>query len=161
MNIFAVDADPVQAARALHDRHVVKMVLETAQMLCTVGHDLGLTPPYKPAHRHHPCTRWAAQSRENAEWLVVHGQALCDEYTRRFRREHASQRVIWEVGPALLGLLPALGRTPFAQVMPEDCRGDDPVEAYRTLYRRHKLQGNRYTNSTPPAWVADQRDAAP
>lgn len=155
MNIFVVDTDPVEAARALHDRHVVKMVLETAQMLCTIGRELGLSPPYRPTHAKHPCTIWAATSRENAEWLVAHGQALCNEYTRRFKREHASQRVIWDVGPALVALLPALGRTPFAQAMPDDCKAADPVEGYRTYYRRHKLAGARYTNSQPPAWAQE------
>jgi hypothetical protein len=153
VNIFAVDHDPVAAAVALHDKHVVKMVLETAQMLCTIGHRLGIGAPYKPTHGQHPCTVWAASSRDNAAWLVAHGNALCAEYTRRFRREHASQRVIREVAAAVLPLLPAAGRTPFAQAVPDDCRDADPVAAYRAYYRQHKLEGARYTNSSLPAWA--------
>lgn len=66
MNIFALDDDPALAARALHDRHIVKMALETAQILCTVAHGLGLPAPYKPPHKNHPCTVWAGTTRGKA-----------------------------------------------------------------------------------------------
>ena len=35
MNIFYVDRDPVKAAQMMCDKHIVKMILESAQMLCT------------------------------------------------------------------------------------------------------------------------------
>lgn len=38
MNIFVLSEGPVEAARMQCDKHVVKMIVETAQMLCTVGH---------------------------------------------------------------------------------------------------------------------------
>lgn len=155
MNIFAVDDNPMLAARALHDRHVVKMVLETAQVLCTVAHGLGLPAAYKPTHKAHPCIVWAGSTHGNARWLVEHGMALCAEYTRRFGRVHASETVIAAVGPAVMDALPKGARTPFAQVMPDDCKGDDAVQAYRRMYREHKLPGNRYTNAATPAWAVE------
>ena len=118
MNVFVLDADPIEAARAQCDRHVVKMPLETAQMLCTIARLEGVEVPYRPTHQNHPCTRWARESQQNAEWLVRHGLALCEEYRFRYGRTHACERVITD----LMGLpdrLPDVGMTPFAQAMPE------------------------------------------
>ena len=68
MNIFALDNDVKVAAQWHVDKHVVKMPLETAQMLCTARHELGEKPesiPYKVAHKNHPCTIWCRNSSEN------------------------------------------------------------------------------------------------
>jgi len=153
MNIFAVDQDPVAAAQALHDQHVVKMVLESAQMICTIVRKFGHDTPYKPTHAHHPCVVWAARSNRNAHWLYRHAMALCTEYTHRFGRRHKSQDVIETFGPLMVmccweGRLEA-----FAQAMPDDCKRADPVDGYRTYYRQHKLASARYTNRQPPAWA--------
>ena len=83
MNIFVVHQDPQIAAQMLCDKHVVKMILETAQMLCTVVSHTGAETPYRATHAKHPCTLWAAHSKANWEWLVAHGKAMCMEYTRR------------------------------------------------------------------------------
>lgn len=153
MNIFAVDNDPVLAAQALHDRHVVKMCLETAQILCTVAHAHGLPAKYKPTHAKHPCTLWAGSSRGNVMWLIQHGMGLCVEYTHRFGKRHACEQVILDVSTALVGAILTGQRTPFAQVMPDEYRSDDAVDAYRRMYRATKVQGNRWTKREPPAWL--------
>ena len=156
MNIFVVDTDPVLAAQALHDRHVVKMCLETAQLLCTVAHQHGIAAPYKPTHAKHPCTVWAGASWGNFSWLVSHGLALCAEYEYRFGKVHACDAVIRKALVAgAAGGLPWADLTPFAQVVPPDCAGTDTVEAYRLAYRRHKLPGNRYTRREMPAWAGE------
>ena len=152
MNIFAVDNDPVLAAQALHDRHVVKMCLETAQILCTVAHGLGIPAPYKPTHKNHPCTLWAGNGENNAYWLWRHGMALCDEYTYRFGKVHACEQVIRDL-QIVSYTLPRASLTPFAQVMPDEYRSDDAVDAYRRMYRATKVQGNRWTKREPPAWL--------
>lgn len=92
MNIFVLDEDPVAAARMLCDQHVVKMTLETAQLLCS-AHANGAAP-YRRTHYDHPCAVWTRASTANYLWLCCHGQALADEYTYRFDREHASERVV-------------------------------------------------------------------
>ncbi len=95
MNVFAVDPDPVRAARALCDRHVVKMAVEAAQILCTAARTrFGQEAPYRATHAGHPCVAWAAARRANWEWLVRHGLALGDEYERRFGRVHASRAIV-------------------------------------------------------------------
>lgn len=153
MNIFAVDDNPILAAQALHDRHVVKMALETAQILCTVAHGLGLPARYKPTHKAHPCTVWAGATVGNLAWLGDHGLALCAEYTRRFGKVHACEQVIRETIADALSATPSGLRTPFAQVMPDEYRGDDAVTAYRRMYRATKVDGNRWTNRNKPAWL--------
>lgn len=97
MNIFVTSLCPTKSAQVLPDKHIVKMPLETCQMLSIVasdkwGHGYGTLPkadgtPYatqKGAFRNHPCTKWASESEENARWLLVHGFALCQEYAARY-----------------------------------------------------------------------------
>lgn len=149
MNIFVLDADPVEAARAQHDKHVVKMVLESAQLLC--GPQPGA--PYKPTHMAHPCARWARASRANYLWLAEHALALAAEYTRRFERVHASERVIWWCA-ARADEIHEGPLQPHAQAMPEAYRGPCAVAAYRRYYVAEKLRGARWTRRGRPAWCA-------
>lgn len=155
MNVFAVDRDPVRAARALCDRHVVKMTLESAQILCSAARTrLGQPAPYRATHAEHPCVVWAAARRANWDWLVRHGLALADEYGRRFGRVHRSRAVIARMarlGPAADGRR----RQGFAQVMPERYRGRDPVAAYRRYYAGEKARFATWrAPSRPPRWWA-------
>lgn len=135
MNIFAVHENPEVAARSLCDKHVVKMPLESAQMLCTVLTHTALLEkaPYKPAFRNHPCTKWAASTRINFEWLIQHGLSLCEEYTRRYDRRHKCQDVIEWAAPKSSFIMNG-PLTPFAQAMPEEYRRSCGVSAYRAYY---------------------------
>ena len=69
MNIFVLSNHPTTAARMQHDKHVVKMVLESTQMLCS-AFEPEHKPPYKRAYFNHPCTIWTRTSKENYEWLL-------------------------------------------------------------------------------------------
>ena len=105
MNIFVTDPDPTVSAEVLPDKHIVKMPLETCQMLAVVyskwyfawGDDLlpkKAGTPYntqKGAFRGHPCTVWAAQSIANTAWLIQHGFALLKEYENRYNKIHSCQ----------------------------------------------------------------------
>lgn len=89
MNIFAVSNDPVECAQALDNRRLVKMVLETAQILCTAIPSISsIQAPYRATHRHHPVVIWAAQSNANTSFTVRLFYALCDEYTHRYGKTH-------------------------------------------------------------------------
>lgn len=71
MNIFVLDYTPQKAAEYHCDKHVVKMILESAQILCAVHHKNGdSNVPYKLTHKNHPCTIWAGESRSNYLWLT-------------------------------------------------------------------------------------------
>lgn len=134
MNIFALSNDPHTAALFHCDKHIVKMPLETAQMLCTV---YGAGAPYKPTHANHPCTVWARASTENYRWLVQLGVSLCEEYTYRYHKTHKCQAIIESLSEPPANV-PVGERTPFAQAMPNECQHTDAVLAYQRYYAVHK-----------------------
>ena len=80
MNIFVLHQNPITAAKMQHNKHVVKMILESSQMLCS-AYDPKYKPPYKRAFYNHPCTIWARTSKANYNWLLIHAIALSNEYT--------------------------------------------------------------------------------
>ena len=95
MNIFYLDKCPVKAAQVQYNKHVVKMILESAQMLCTAHHCYGdkyqvENVPYKQAHLNHPSTVWTRRSKSTYMWLYDHMMALGDEYTKRYGKTHLS-----------------------------------------------------------------------
>ena len=154
MNIFVLDNDPKVAAQMACDKHVVKMVLETAQMLSTVQHHNGITAPYKPTHANHPCTKWAATSTQNYKWLLEHGIALCEEYSHRYNKEHKCEQLI--TGPlSLIPILPTEKLTPFAQAMPEQHKRENAVDAYRQYYIHEKARFAKWKNRDIPTWFAE------
>ena len=95
MNIFYLHECPDKAARLQYNKHVVKMILESAQMLCTAHHCYGdkyqvENVPYKQAHLNHPSTVWTRRSKSTYMWLYNHMMALGDEYTKRYGKTHLS-----------------------------------------------------------------------
>ena len=151
MNIFVLDPDPKIAATMACDKHVVKMILETAQMMCTVVTSYGHDAPYRSTHAKHPCTIWAAQSRANWNWLIEHGMSLCDEYTKRYKKIHKSQRAIeW---CAMMHIdLPEIPQTPFAQAMPSQYKNECAVTAYRDYYMGEKAHFATWRTQAPSWW---------
>lgn len=148
MNIFVLDNCPEFAAKYQCDKHVVKMVLETAQLLCS-AHE---TAPYKRTHYNHPCAIWTRSSMGNYDWLVRHGLALAREYTFRYNKIHKSTEVIeWAMlnKPNILDL----GLLPFAQAMPDQYKNpDDAVSAYRNYYMKEKARIATWTKTETPYW---------
>jgi hypothetical protein len=133
MNIFVLDRDPVKAAQFLKLGHLVKMPLESAQMLCTACHKLGLPAQYKSAYPNHPCTVWVQKSTKNLHWLVTHSLEICRMYTLFYGKRHKSQDVIEECANSVK-LIEDDRLTPFAQAMPDEYRNTDSVSAYRRYY---------------------------
>lgn len=160
MNIFASDACPVQSAMALDDKRLVKMCLETAQILSSVmrktrgdavANQLGL---YKATHANHPCVRWA-ENDQNLSWLVDHGFSLCLEFSLRFKKVHSSMQVIMAVSRLFPEPIDHLGITfqNSARNKTLDLDFSDlPVhEAYRAY-----LNARWNTDKTPPKWTTRQ-----
>ena len=156
MNIFVTSPCPKESAIVLPDRHITKMSLETCQMLSIVasekwGHNYGTLPktdgtPYKTekgAFRNHPCTRWAAETIDNAYWLIKWGMNLCDEYTLRYNKTHSCYNTLLQA----YYLFPK-GKidkvTSFARAMPDEYKLDDSIDTF-TAYKM-------YIASKP--WVA-------
>jgi len=139
MNIFILDTDPRIAARMQCDKHIPKMVVETAQMLSTAVNMLGGQAQYKSAYVNHPCTVWARTSLDNFAWLSKHGFELGLEYNLRYGKIHKSSAVImdcvWQVSKLKFD---KKGLTPHPQCMPDMYKSDNPVTAYRAYYRGEK-----------------------
>jgi hypothetical protein len=151
VNIFAVDFCPLIAASQLCDQHVVKMVLETGQLLCTLLAHHGIATPYKPTHQGHPSNVWLRASRANAEWLVLHGLGMADEYGARYGKRHKSEAVIAFAERHIRNIdFPQEEElTPFALAMPEQFQVDCPVESYRNFYRFDKIRFARWKRNQP------------
>ena len=154
MNIFFVAADPYVAAGMMCDKHVVKMILETAQMLTSVYHRYGITDTtYKPTHVNHPSTVWAGDSASNYNWLVAHGNGLCSEYTRRYGKVHKTQAVLDALSNPPNGI-PEIGITPMPQCMPDEYKVvGDTIAAYRKYYRGAKAYMAKWKTGNMPEWM--------
>jgi hypothetical protein len=163
MNIFFLDFCAKLAAEYHCDKHVVKMILETAQLLYTAHWilDGGTNLPadaYKKTHANHPCAIWARESIANYQWLADLGWFLCKEYQYRYgeHKQHKCERhIVWLRSHAPLGA-PQKGITQLPQAMPDDYKRRHPVEAYRTYYRENKMKVRnivKYSRRDPPAFL--------
>ena len=165
MNIFVTDSCPVQSARNLPDKHIVKMPLETCQMLSIIYSDwyYGVGKlyksdgkPYRTAHgafRNHPCTQWAAANQYNLAWLICHGLALCKEYTLRYNKIHTCQDVLLQAQriyarcfdvPIHDAAVVCMHDNSFTRAMPESIKFDTTIDTI-TAYKQ-------YLNTKP--WLA-------
>ena len=163
MNIFVTDRCPIQSARNLPDKHIVKMPLETCQMLSIIYSDwyYGVGKlyksdgtPYRTAHgafRKHPCTMWAAATPYNLAWLIRHGYALCHEYNLRYGKVHTcldvisqAERIYHKSFDNLLLSDASRKVASFTRAMPEYLKFDTTIDTI-TAYKR-------YLNTKP--WLA-------
>ena len=154
MNIFVLDRNYKKAAEYHCDKHVVKMIVETAQMLCTVKHLNDMNAYYKATHVNHPCTKWVAQSIQNYAWLNDLGIALCLEYNKRYNKIHKSHDVILDCffNPPKLS---NSGLSEFICAMPDDCKiSKDPVINYREYYLKYKSKFAKWKYTKIPDWYS-------
>jgi hypothetical protein len=164
MNIFYFYKSPMLSAQAQPDKMLVKMPLETAQMLCTAHRELdgdeyadeqGL---YKRAYWNHPCTIWARESSQNYSWLYAHFLALGMEYNYRYGKEHAS---ITKLAEPLLHFPKNIKHskmTPVAQAMPEEYKDEDPIVAYRNYCINEKHYAKWERGRDKPSWWHTQHE---
>jgi hypothetical protein len=135
------------------DKHVVKMILEHAQILSTVCHLQGLETEYKPTHPNHPCTKWARESWDNYRYLYNLTVHLHDEWLYRY--EHPVGK-LHKSYAAILKLdkpdLPDIGLTRFALAMPDEYKQDDAVQAYRDYYKGQKQHLASWKKRPVPEW---------
>jgi hypothetical protein len=167
MNIFYIDKDPVQAAIWMVDRHVVKMILESAQLLSTahrvldgekVGKQYVLADArqeilYKATHVNHPSAIWARESIENYLWLVEHMYGLLDEYTYRYGKKHKCNEIAFHLQSPPFNLK-EYDMTPMPCAMDDEYKiSTDPVENYRNYYIKGKASLHKWTKREAPVWI--------
>ena len=135
MNIFYLDTDPVKAANHQYNKHIVKMILESAQMLCSAHRYYGNDDvPYQSTHINHPSTKWVRENANHYHWLYNHMMALGREYTKRFNKKHLT---ITKCENVLSLLPPNIEFKPFKQppqAMPEIYKEECSVKAYWNYY---------------------------
>jgi hypothetical protein len=166
MNIFYIHTDPVIAAQAMTDKHVVKMILESAQLLSTAHRALDgqefiqlsksgarlrkWNHPdqhmdvtlYKSTHLNHPSGIWVRQSADNYMWLYNHFIALSEEYYQRYNKRHASELLL----SGLLSKVPTniarIGLTPMLVAITDTQWHvpNNPLQSYRNYYVGEKLK---------------------
>jgi hypothetical protein len=160
MNIFALDEDPVQAAKYHCDRHVVKMILEHCQLMAHVLWDFNLPCCFlkSKAFYNHPCAKWVRSSYSNYIWLRTCTLALLEEKTIRYGTDHklAKDFLVW--WPENIPLVD-IGLTRFANCTPYKDM-EDVVAAYHLYYNRHKSYFAKWTNSAVPHWYRNELDLA-
>ena len=176
MNIFYLDEDPRQCAEWMVDKHVVKMILETAQLLSTAHRVLDGTESidtssgrkkkvwtlyddreatlYSATHINHPSAVWCRQSVENYNWLVDHLFALSDEYTYRYGKRHATmEKLSYQVQSPPFNLK-EWDMTPMPSCMDEQYKiGNDPIANYRNYYRYGKASMHNWKKRQAPEWI--------
>lgn len=154
MNIFILDKDIKKCAEYHCDKHVVKMILETAQLLCSSIWMSGGKAPYRLTHKNHPCSKWSRESLENWLWLKELGLELCKEYTRRYNKIHKTEGIIKGLKTPKLE---SKGMTPFPLAMPDIYKTKNPVKSYRNYYIHEKkeiTQWNKLNNV--PKWFKEK-----
>jgi len=155
LNIFLLDHDIERCAQSHCDQHVVKMILESVQILCTALNKIGMETPYKSTHRNHPCVLWVGESFDNFLWLKDLAWFLNDEYQYRFDKseDHRSIEVLKSISSYRYA---RRGLTPFAQAMPGEYKiPGDAVNAYRRFYVGEKQRFARWTRREKPVWFVE------
>jgi len=159
MNIFFLHLDPETCAKMHVDKHVIKMILESVQLLCSVHHMTGseYIPPYKLSHKNHPCSIWARESISNYIWLIKLTKELCKEYTYRYGKVYKSEQYL----EGLLNNLPPIediGFTEPRKAMPEYCKEKDAIWSYRNYYYYEKKRMHSWKKRDIPEWIDDYLD---
>jgi hypothetical protein len=155
MNIFVLDANINKCAKYHCDQHVVKMILESVQIMCTALNKKGFITPYKSTHVKHPCVLWVEKSYDNFLWLSKLAFALNDEYKYRYMKtsNHGSIDVLYEI---MQKEFESSGLTEFVQAMPDKYKvPGDAISAYRKFYLGEKMKFAKWTRRMPPFWVKE------
>jgi hypothetical protein len=156
MQIFIISKNPKTAARMLCDKHIIKMILESCQILSTCHHLYNskyVNKIYKKTHINHPCVLWVCKSKSNYQWLVEHLKELFKEYFFRYnKKEHKSYKIFKYLKNAPENL-EDLALTKFAKVVPDKFRKYSIVKSYRTFYIEKKLEFCKWTKRKRPKWL--------
>lgn len=159
MNIFWLDSDPQKCAQYHNNKHVVKMILELAQLLSTAHRVLDgdeyadSQNLYKKTHMNHPCAIWVRENSANYIETVVLLSSLLEEYTYRYEKQHKVESIFEALTepPQNIKISETMSKIPLA--MPDECKSDnDAILSYRTYYKTHKRNMANWKNREQPEW---------
>ena len=176
MNIFYLHPNTKTCAQHHCDKHVVKMIIEYAQLMSTAHRVLDgklyvdktannrrikrwRLPAqhmedvvYKASHVNHPSGKWCRMTKENYGYLYSLWIELCKEYTHRYGRKHLTQEKLEHILVNTPKNMPSAGVTTMPQAMPDDVKMPDPLDGYRKYYRTYKRDFAKWTNRQVPEW---------
>lgn len=170
MNIFILDECPIWAAIYQCDKHVCKMIVESAQMLSTahrvlrnIGNQTSVF--YKSTHANHPCNVWTRSCKSNYDWHYRHFVALCDEFSVRYGKQHRTDALLrkplaqapWNI--PVHGKIERRSEEGFAvAINVEECIVDNVVESYRNFYvHKSKLFRMTWKERGEPIWFTNHK----
>jgi hypothetical protein len=175
VNIFYLNKDPKICAQEHCDKHVVKMIIEYAQLLSTAhrvcdgdmyygktangrnikrwrlpdGREQVL---YKASHINHPSAIWARKTNNNYNWLYCLFVELCEEYTYRYGKVHETDRKLRNALSVPPRNIEVGYLTQMPQAMPEHCKMPNPIDAYKNYYIKEKVDFAKWTKRNDPRW---------
>lgn len=177
MNIFVLDNDPRVAANYMCNKHVVKMIVESCQLMSTAHHVLdgqtitrtakngrkfGTYEHVRPGFKflrctmmNHPCTIWTRSSKQAYYWLWEHTHELLKVYKVRYEKVHAYDDMVQYSLVHAPTKISDCRMPPFAQAMPEQYKNADAVTAYRNYYIGEKSRFARWPLGKIPKWYLD------
>ena len=165
MNIFFLHFDQKTCVQMHVDKHVVKMILESIQLLCSAHHlypngkDLKLM---KLTHKNHPSAIWTRESLSNYNWLLELTKELCKEYTYRYNKIHKCEKEYLTILQENKPNISDIGLTPPKQAMPETYKIksnkiEDAIEAYRQYYFYEKSHIFSWKKRDVPEWIIENQ----
>lgn len=176
MNIFYLDSNPKLSAEFHADKHVIKMIIEYAQLLSTAHRVLDGEMffeysknnrkikryklnkyddiLYKATHMNHPSAIWVRQSSKHYDFLFEMFEHLCYEYTKRYNKIHKTQTLLNYLKEKPKNLKDNNFREP-PLAMPDYCKLEDAVSSYRNYYIKEKQSFLKYTKTAVPSWIKD------
>ena len=164
MNLFILALLQKQIAEWMFDKHIVKIILEAVQMLCSAKQILDPDDPendklYKIAHKNHPVSIWVRKSKKNYIWTLILVYEMHKEWRYRFGHSENKYHKSFLVAGQLIKRMPSddkfecIELTPFAQAMPDEYKSDDPIESYKKYYKSpQKSHLAKWTKREKPEW---------
>jgi hypothetical protein len=153
MNIFILDYDKTKCVQSYVDKHIVKMCLESTQLLSSAYYSTNQESlaPYKKTHMNHPCSIWVRESKQNWEWLKDLALKMCKEYSFRYGKKHKCEEIIRDM---VVPNLPDKCITEFKCCMDKKyIISSDPIENYRNYYNNSKRELFKWTKREQPLWA--------
>lgn len=177
MNIFYLHKEPEVSAQLHCDKHVVKMIIEYAQMLSTAHRMVdgeqyyGLSKNgrriarwrhpnsnlenvlYKASHINHPSAVWVRENAIQYQYMYDMFTALCDEYTYRYGKVHMTDSKLRDVLNNIPDNMPLGDWREPPQAMPDDVKSESSLDAYHKYYREYKKSFAKWTNREVPQFM--------
>ncbi len=182
MNIFYLDPDPKTCAEMHVDKHVVKMIIEYAQLMSS-AHRIIDGEEYtdltangrrikrwridddrefslmKASHINHPSAVWCRMNLANYNWLFRMWSHLLDEYTYRYGKVHACARLkdVLRFPPSKIKIGEFTEPTP---AMPDECKvPGDSIASYHKYYVERKNRFALWKKRETPIWYKEMTNA--